>query len=127
MDLSNVRQGDRFVVTINVNAQDRRLHPVVIADLLPAGFEIESVLTPSNAEAYPTAQDLDYANITEARDDRFVAAVDVVNRSNRKLGYIVRAVTPGDYAMPGATAEDMYRMEVFARTSASRVSIAAAE
>jgi len=116
VDLSNVRQGDRFVVTINVNAQDRRLHPVVIADLLP-----------SNAEAYPTAQDLDYANITEARDDRFVAAVDVVNRSNRKLGYIVRAVTPGDYAMPGATAEDMYRMEVFARTSASRVSIAAAE
>ena len=83
-DLSRVRQGDRFVVTITVEATDRRLHPVIIADLLPAGFEIESVLTPSSGGAYPTAQDLDRARVAEARDDRFVAAVDVVNRQERR-------------------------------------------
>ena len=126
-DLSRVRQGDRFVVTITVEATDRRLHPVIIADLLPAGFEIESVLTPSSGGAYPTAQDLDRARVAEARDDRFVAAVDVVNRQEKTVGYIVRAVTPGDFAIPGAVAEDMYRMDVFARTGAGRVSITAAE
>ena len=125
-DLKNVRQGDRFIVTLSVRAEDRRLHPVILADLLPAGFEIETVLNPSNAQAYPTARNIDYARVAEARDDRFVAAVDIIDRNEKSVAYIVRAVTPGDFALPGAVGEDMYRMDVFARTEAGRVSISAA-
>lgn len=39
--------------------------------------------------------------------------------------YIVRAVTPGQFAHPAATVEDMYRPERFARTGAGRLEIVA--
>ena len=41
------------------------------------------------------------------------------------LAYVVRAVTPGEFAMPGVVAEDMYRPDVFARSRAGRVTITA--
>ncbi|MEE2879658.1 MAG: hypothetical protein VX593_11685, partial [Pseudomonadota bacterium] len=58
----------------------------------------------------------------EARDDRFVAAIDVRSDPVR-LAYVVRAVTPGAFAMPGVNAEDMYRLDVFARSAPGRVTI----
>ena len=61
----------------------------------------------------------------EARDDRYVAAIDV--RSDAViLAYMVRAVTPGEYTIPGANVEDMYRPDVFARSQAGRVTIRSA-
>ena len=125
-DLSSVEQGDRLIISLSVSGESRRLHPVIIADLLPAGFEIETVLNDGGSNPYPRAQDLTYAKLQEARDDRFIAAVDIVNRRAARLAYIVRAVTPGDFAMPGAVAEDMYRTDLFARTASTRVVIEAA-
>jgi alpha-2-macroglobulin len=37
----------------------------------------------------------------------------------------VRAVTPGDYAMPGAYVEDMYSPNLFARGPAGRLVVGA--
>ena len=63
--------------------------------------------------------------VAEARDDRFVGAVDL--REERfTAAYIVRAVTPGDFAMPGTVIEDMYRPGVTARTGVGRIRIAPA-
>ena len=59
--------------------------------------------------------------VAEARDDRFIAAVDVRGRQRFTLAYIVRAVTPGNYTAPGAVIEDMYRPGVFARTDVSTI------
>ena len=39
------------------------------------------------------------------------------------VAYVVRAVTPGDFAMPGVVVEDMYRPTVFARSAPGRVTI----
>ncbi len=39
------------------------------------------------------------------------------------LAYVARAVTPGDYYLPGAEAKDMYRPSVFARTAPGRTVI----
>lgn len=39
------------------------------------------------------------------------------------VAYIVRAVTPGSFVHPAATAEDMYRPERFARTAAGRLEV----
>jgi len=137
-DLSTVRQNDRLVVVLSGKASDDRLHPAIIADLLPAGFEIETVLRPEDGARDPSrgggegdgpyqwAGVLSYPRIAEARDDRFVAAVDLRGRSRFTVAYIVRAVTPGAYALPGAVMEDMYRPGVFARTAMRRVDIAAA-
>ena len=52
---------------------------------------------------------LSRARVAEARDDRFVAAVDVRGKNRFTLAYVVRAVTPGTYAAPGVVVEDMYR------------------
>ena len=53
--------------------------------------------------------------------------VDVNGRNRFTLAYVVRAVTPGSFVMPGAVIEDMYRPGEFARTDTGRLAIAAAE
>lgn len=128
VDLSEVRQGDRLIVVLDVRPQRRALASYVVADLLPAGFEIEAVL--SNADTgedrpYSFIGNVAFTQVAEARDDRFVAALNASNWQNRtyRLAYLVRAVTPGDFAMPGAVAEDMYAPTVFARSNAQRVRI----
>jgi uncharacterized protein YfaS (alpha-2-macroglobulin family) len=81
-----------------------------LVDRLPAGFEIEN---PTLVETGSTASlswltGLTGATYTEFRDDRFVAAF---TDQGAKLAYIVRAVAPGLYTLPGTTVEDMYRPE----------------
>ncbi|MEM9937915.1 MAG: alpha-2-macroglobulin [Pseudomonadota bacterium] len=129
VNLSRVTQGDQFVISVTLTPRQRRNNPVILADLLPAGFEIETVLRPSDGArdsgvdgAYAFVGEIDYAQTAEARDDRFVAAIDVIDEP-RTLAYVVRAVTPGTFAMPGVVAEDMYRPDVFARSAATQVVI----
>ena len=110
---------------------------VVIADMLPAGFEIETILRPEDGlrrdgkkGPYQWLGAIASFDMTEARDDRFIASKRFFRYYNqRKTGetaaYIVRAVTPGDFAMPAALIEDMYRPEDLARTAVSRISIVA--
>ncbi|MEO1015544.1 MAG: alpha-2-macroglobulin [Pseudomonadota bacterium] len=126
IDLADVRQGDQLVAVLTLTPEERRTNPLIIADLLPAGFEIEAVLRPADAAAdgaFSWIGVIDYPRVAEARDDRFLAAIDV-RADAVKLAYLVRAVTPGDFALPGVTAEDMYRPDVFARSEAGRVQIA---
>ncbi|MFN3212091.1 MAG: alpha-2-macroglobulin family protein [Henriciella sp.] len=130
VNLDDITQGDQLVVALTVSPRERRNNPVIIADLLPAGFEIETVLRPADGArefgtdgAFAWIGEIDQAETAEARDDRFVAAVDVVSDA-RTLAYVVRAVTPGSFTMPGVVAEDMYRPDVFARSAASDLTIA---
>ena len=37
--------------------------------------------------------------------------------------YLARATTPGDYALPAATVEEMYRPEIFGRTEQGRFTV----
>jgi hypothetical protein len=130
VNLADLTQGDQLVVTLTLSPRERRNNPVIVADLLPAGFEIETVLRPADGNreygpdgAFAWIGEIDSAETAEARDDRFVAAIDVVNE-DRTLAYVVRAVTPGTFTMPGVVAEDMYRPDVFARSAASEITIA---
>lgn len=130
VNLADLTQGDQLVVAITLAPRERRNNPVILEDLLPAGFEIETVLRPADGNreygpdgAFAWVGTIDRAETAEARDDRFVAAIDVVGEE-RTLAYVVRAVTPGTFTMPGVVAEDMYRPDVFARSAASQVTIA---
>jgi len=49
------------------------------------------------------------AEMTEARSDRFLAAVDWTSDRSLRLAYVVRAVSPGDFRYPAPAVEDMYR------------------
>ena len=134
VDLAGVQQNDRLVIAIKGNARDDRLHPAIIADLLPPGFEIETILKPADGAAqsggaggaYRWLGKISRTKIAEARDDRFIAALDI-RKESFTVAYIVRAVTPGAYLMPGVVVEDMYRPGYVGRTSAGKLTVASAQ
>ena len=123
-DLTNVHQGERFIVMVNFKSTYDRNSQAVLADLLPAGMEIEAIISAGD-KAYPEGQEISNFQTAEMRDDRFVAADTIWGRGVKRAAYIVRAVTPGDYIWPGAVVEDMYRPGVQGITKAQRVVISA--
>ena len=126
-DLENLVQGDRLIVDLVVAPREERLIPAIVEDLLPPGFEIEAVVRPEdagNTGVYSWLDNIREPRVAEARDDRFVAALDLRNRRAERIAYVVRAVTPGTYTLPGAVVEDMYRPDTFARSATGRVVIA---
>jgi uncharacterized protein YfaS (alpha-2-macroglobulin family) len=68
---------------------------------------------------------IDAPSMQEARDDRYLAAFKTDGRKTFTVGYLVRAVTPGDFFSPGAQARNMYRPSVNAQTAAGRIRVAA--
>jgi len=132
-DLDSVRQGDRVVIVLSGQPEGARNYPTVLVDLLPAGLEIETVLGPADgagsnwdgtARAGPFSWigDISWAQVSEARDDRYVASANVTG--GFRFAYIARAVSPGRYTMPAAQVEDMYRPGVMARTETGSIRIA---
>jgi uncharacterized protein YfaS (alpha-2-macroglobulin family) len=101
---------------------------MLVTDLLPAGFEIDNPGLVSSAQLsnFGWLPDTSAAHL-EFRDDRFVAAFDPGGNSSREvtLAYVVRAVTPGVYAHPAASVEDMYRPQYSARTATGMMEVKA--
>ncbi len=139
-DLAHLKQNDRLIVELSGKVGDSRHHEMVLRDLLPAGFEIEGPVRTDNdgATAYDWLPKQRYTRLKEARDDRFAASFVVTgdaryywdeddrdNDVSYDIAYIVRAVTPGNYILPAATAEDMYRPSVRARTALGTVGVQA--
>jgi uncharacterized protein YfaS (alpha-2-macroglobulin family) len=125
VDASHLAQGARIVVKISGRSQQGRTLPLIIDDALPAGFEIETVLSPEDAKSgpYKFLGELHEVGAQESRDDRYIAALDVAGNDGFAVAYIMRAVTPGEFYRPGAEARDMYKAGVFARTAGGRVKV----
>jgi len=120
-------RGDRAIVRLRLSPQREAPGQYVITDLLPAGWEIETVLSSQDGGpngGFRFLGELAQPDIAEARDDRFVASHIIAGRESRQYAYIVRAVTPGTFTAPGAVAEDMYRPDVYARTQAGQLTVA---
>ncbi|WP_425057071.1 alpha-2-macroglobulin family protein [Shimia isoporae] len=122
MDPAKVKSGDRFVAVLTVEAFEDGGARLMVNDPLPAGFEIDN---PNLLES-GDVRELDWlettwAEATEFRSDRFLAAVDWRSAKPFRLAYIVRAVSPGDYHHPAASVEDMYRPRYRANTDAGRL------
>lgn len=132
---TSVRQNDRIVINLTGKILNNLPAQVVLVDYLPAGFEIESI-APSGTEdaAFGFLPTSSRTRIKEARDDRFVAAFDL-NRPAKyswsdeqpqtefNMSYLVRVVTPGNFILPGAAIEDMYRPGRMARTVVGSVAV----
>src|SRR5262249_24222592 len=95
------------------------------SDPIPAGFEIENPdLSASDGVADLSWLTVDSPTHTEARTDQYVAAFRYVeDTENFATAYMIRAVSPGKFVMPGATIEDMYRPELRANTDAGSLTI----
>ncbi len=125
--LADMKQGESYVVLLEGRSEDGRSHRALIVDLLPAGWEIENAALGQGVplDSFPWLGKLTETEHREARDDRFAAAVNLTPReTNFRTAYIVRAVTPGDFVLPGSYIEDMYRPDLSARGSAGRITIA---
>ncbi len=129
-DPSKARQNDRFVVVLKITEPTPMFGRVIVADHLPAGFEIDNPRLVSSGETgtLPWIQDAAIAVNSEFRDDRFSAAFN--RRSNDPsvftVAYVVRAVSLGRYVLPQAYVEDMYRPDRFGRTGSGTIEVTAA-
>ncbi len=125
--LSQISQNDRFVVVLRAQADSLGSGQFVIADPLPAGFEIEN----PDLSAGSGVADLSWLSVNtpihvESRTDQFVAAFRYGNNPDSfSTAYMVRAVSPGVFTLPGATIEDMYQPELRANTDGGNIEVIA--
>ncbi len=123
-----VEVGDALIVKLTLRS-DADLDHLVIADLLPAGLELESTtLGDRFSSSYWTGIGeernacWEWVRHTEVRDDRLVVFSGPVPRgATRVFYYRARAVTPGSYVWPAVCAEGMYAPEVRAASGARRL------
>ena len=101
----------------------------MVVDLLPAGFEIENAAFGSSkaAEELSWLPALSTPAFQDRRDDRYVAALSLGSGESFALAYLVRAVTPGRYTLPPVLIEDLYRLELKARTTPGQMTVLPAE
>lgn len=123
-----IAQNERLVVLISVRPTEFGSGQYVIADPLPAGFEIEN----PNLSAAAGVTEFSWLNVNtpvhvESRTDQFVAAFRYYSEVETfSTAYMVRAVSPGTFVLPGANVEDMYRPQLRANTASGAVEVIAA-
>lgn len=126
IDPMQIRQGDRVIVLVSGRSMQARSTALVVDDALPAGFEIETTLGADDAQNGPFKflGELTNPDVQESRDDRYIAALDLGGEKPFAMAYVARAVTPGEFFLPGAIAKDMYRPSLNARSDAGRITVA---
>jgi uncharacterized protein YfaS (alpha-2-macroglobulin family) len=130
-DPAQATQNDRFAVVLRITEAKPEYGHIMVADYLPAGFEIDNphLVSSGDTGTLDWIEDGKEPVSTEFRDDRFTAAVD--RNANDKavftVAYVVRAVSPGKYVLPQAYVEDMYNPSRYGRTGTSRVEVRSAK
>ena len=125
-DPSEVAHGERLVTLLTVTPWEASDGRLMIADPLPAGFEIDNpnLLRAGDIRALDWLQVTEETETVEFRQDRFLAAVDWSSSKPVRLAYVVRAVTPGRFHHPAPSVEDMYRPPFRAVGEAGQVVVA---
>lgn len=126
-DPAKAKQNQRFVVVLKVTEAKPQFGRIIVADYLPAGFEIDNprLVSSGDTGSLSWIDDAGEPVHSEFRDDRFTAAFD--RTANGKpvfaVAYVVRAVSPGRYIVPQAYVEDMYRPDRFGRTATGSLEV----
>ena len=126
LDPSRLVQGQKVIVVISGRSGLAQMRPSVVDDALPAGLEIEMMLTNEDTKSGPFGfvGTLSTPLAQEARDDRFIAAIQSSSSQGFALAYVARAVTMGDFYHPGVEVKDFYRLDTYARTAGGRMNVA---
>jgi uncharacterized protein YfaS (alpha-2-macroglobulin family) len=126
-DPALTKQNARLVVVLRITEPEPQFGRVLVADYLPAGFEIDNPRLVSSGETGTLSwiQDAKAPVHSEFRDDRFTAAFTRAPRDPVvfSVAYVVRAVSPGRYTLPQAYVEDMYRPDRFGRTETGAIEV----
>ena len=100
---------------------DHPVEDILITDPLPAGFEAVDQSFRTSAPVAGETDDnftLDYQSIYKNKVISFAAHLDP---GSYAIHYLVRSVTPGTFAWPGATVQLQYEPEEFGRTAATKL------
>jgi uncharacterized protein YfaS (alpha-2-macroglobulin family) len=129
VDTTTVKQNTRLVVVLKVTEAQPQFGRVIVADYLPAGFEIDNPHLVSSGDTGTLSWITDAVEpaSSEFRDDRFTAAFERKKDDAPAftVAYVVRAIAPGKYVRPQASVEDMYRSDRFGRTATESVEVTA--
>ena len=122
-DPAEVAHGERLVTLLTITPWEAGEGRLMVTDPLPAGFEIDNpnLIRAGDIRALDWLQVTEETQNVEFRQDRFLAAVDWTTDKPFRLAYVVRAVTPGHFAHPAPSVEDMYRPEYRAVGEAGEV------
>ena len=117
---AKIAAGDLVVVEVEYASTFGRDVPnVAIVEILPGGMEFElPILVTSAAEGGGS----DAVDRSEFRDDRLIL-FDTVTKNRQIVRYTMRAVVPGSWSVPGASATSMYVDAIEARTRDRKVEI----
>jgi alpha-2-macroglobulin len=129
VDPKQVKQNTRLVVVLKITEAQPQYGRVIVADYLPAGFEIDNphLVSSGDTGTLSWIADAQEPVNSEFRDDRFNAAFERKSGDTAvfTVAYVVRAVAPGKYVRPQAVVEDMYRPDRFGRSDTGSVEVVA--
>jgi uncharacterized protein YfaS (alpha-2-macroglobulin family) len=129
VDAKTVKQNTRLAVVLRITEAQPQFGRLIVADYLPAGFEIDNPRLVSSGDTGTLSWITDALEPvdTQFRDDRFTAAFlrKGGDPAVFTVAYVVRAVAPGKYVRPQASVEDMYWPDRFGRTATESVEVTA--
>ncbi|MDB5071325.1 MAG: large extracellular alpha-helical protein [Candidatus Eremiobacteraeota bacterium] len=100
---------------------DHPVERVLITDPLPAGFEAVDTSFATTSQALKTPATDWKIGDQQIHTDRIEAYADHLDAGIYRLHYLVRTVTPGTFAWPGANAHIVDRPDEFGRSATSVV------
>ncbi len=120
VDLTKIKQGDVMIADITLEAA-LGCKNVVLADLLPAGLEVENPRLASSDTSDLSDKDMIDPKKIDIRDDRVLVFTDVSLAGHYR--YVVRAVTKGRFKLPAVNAESMYDPAIVSVNGAGEITI----
>jgi hypothetical protein len=128
LDLDHLKQNTGFVLLLEGRAEDGEAHQAMLLQGLPAGWEIAGRFGAGTPAGMTWLGELSQTQAEPAADDRYAAVLALTpEASGFRVAVRLRAVTPGDFEIPGAELSDMYRPAVYARQGANRIKVLAPE
>lgn len=128
LNLDTLKQNTVFILLVEGRADDGQDHRALLLQGLPAGWEIAGRLGAGKVPGAPWLGELSETEAEPAADDRYAAVIALTgDKPDFRVAVRLRAVTPGDYEIPGAELADMYRPGIFARQGANRIKVFSVE
>ncbi|POF28065.1 alpha-2-macroglobulin family protein [Roseibium marinum] len=124
VDPSAVPVNTRLAVVVTVRALTDQPGRLMVVDRLPAGLVIDNprLVRSGDLGGLSFLSTIDQPEYSAFYSDRFEVAVDQTRQGGKEMtfAYLARAATPGTFAHPPASVEDMYRPDRRAITATGR-------
>lgn len=125
LDLDQIRQGDLLVLKTRVRSTTGPVDNVVVQSLLPAGLEVENPRLATTEKLHWMDDTAMMDGHQDLRDDRVLVFTSLSGHDWKVRYSLLRAVTPGRFALPPVQAEAMYNPDLRAMGPLSTIRITA--